>query len=255
MKITDNRPAAGVTRPRGTTAASAASAATAATAVDEAAASPIRARSINDVASFLGITPAELTPNVREGLAKLIAEVRRLRRDIEDRNRRIAYLEQLADEDPLTPILNRRAFVRELSRMMAFAERYGTPSSVLYFDVNGMKRINDQYGHNAGDAALTHVANLLVGHVRASDVVGRLGGDEFGIVLAQADEGVAAMKGTYLCSLIHKTPFVWDGDRVAVDLSFGASTFYGRSEPDEALSRADQAMYEQKRARGSNRRE
>jgi len=242
MKITDNRPVTGVTRPRRTTAAGP---------VEQAAQSPVRARSISDVASFLGITPEELTPNVREGLTKLIAEVRRLRREVERHGRRIAYLEQLADEDPLTPLLNRRAFVRELTRMMAFAERYGAPSSVLYFDVNGMKRINDGYGHNAGDAALTHVAGLLVAHVRASDVVGRLGGDEFGIVLAQADEAVASMKGTQLCDLISATPFDWEGRRISVDVSFGAFTFYARSEPDEALSRADQAMYEQKRARGT----
>jgi diguanylate cyclase (GGDEF)-like protein len=248
MKITDNRPVTGVAKPRRTAPAGAVGSV-------DGAQSPARARSINDVASFLGITPEELTPNVREGLTKLIAEVRRLRREVERHGRRIAYLERLADEDPLTPILNRRAFVRELSRMMAFAERYGAPSSVLYFDVNGMKRINDQYGHNAGDAALTHVADLLVGHVRASDVVGRLGGDEFGIVLAQADEGVASMKGGQLCDLIRQRPFDWEGEPISVDVSFGAFTFYDRSEPDEALSRADQAMYEQKRARGGGRRD
>ena len=98
------------------------------------------ARSVGEVATFLGIPEAELTPSVREGLSKLMAEVERLRQDNEEKDRRISYLERLADEDPLMPILNRRAFVRELSRMMAFTDRYGGISSVLFFDVDGMRR-------------------------------------------------------------------------------------------------------------------
>lgn len=207
-------------------------------------------RTVADVASFLGITEDELTPNVRDGLARLIAEVDRLRREIDSRERRIAHLERLADEDPLAPILNRRAFVRELSRMMAFAERYGTPSSVLYFDVNNMKAINDTYGHGAGDAALTHVANTLLSSVRATDAVGRLGGDEFGVLLAQADQGAASAKGANLKQAIESMPFVWDSRDLDVSISYGAYAFDGTGEPHEILRAADQAMYRQKRGNG-----
>ena len=89
------------------------------------------------------------------------------------------------------PVANRRSFVRELSRMLSYAQRYGGEISVLYFDVNDMKSINDTYGHAAGDAAIGHVANLLAASIRESDVVGRLGGDEFGIILANAPESEA----------------------------------------------------------------
>ena len=85
----------------------------------------------------------------------------------------------LADEDSLLPVINRRAFVRELSRAMSFAQRYTQPSSLAFFDVNNMKTINDELGHAAGDAALMHVAEMLLEHVRHSDVVGRLGGDQW----------------------------------------------------------------------------
>ncbi|MEE8145917.1 MAG: diguanylate cyclase, partial [Kiloniellales bacterium] len=91
-----------------------------------------------------------------------MAEVQRLRDELERAKKRLNQLEALADRDALTPVLNRRAFVRELSRMMAFTVRYKTPSSVLYFDVNGMKQINDSLGHAAGDAALNHLAGVLV---------------------------------------------------------------------------------------------
>lgn len=207
---------------------------------------------VREVASFLGIPAAELTPAVREGIQKLMQEVLRLRRENEIKDRRIARLEKLADEDPLTPILNRRAFVRELSRMMAYCERYGGGSGLLFFDVNGMKRINDTFGHAAGDAALTHVADILVGNVRTSDAVGRLGGDEFAVLLAQADETIALQKGAELAELIADTPFLWQGEPVTVTAAFGAVAFEGGKEPHEILDAADRAMYQRKRsARGT----
>ena len=209
--------------------------------------SPTPVRTVGEVATFLGIPEAELTPSVREGLSRLMAEVDRLRQDSEEKDRRISYLERLADEDPLMPILNRRAFVRELSRMMAFTDRYGGVSSVLFFDVDGMKTINDSHTHAAGDEALAHVANTLLENVRGSDVVGRLGGDEFGVLLVQADQTAANSKGASLAERISSTPFPYDGKPLTVSVSYGAFAFTGAGEPDEILNAADRAMYERKR--------
>src|SRR3546814_3521227 len=72
--------------------------------------------------------------------------------------------------------------------MAAFEERYGAAGAVLYFDVNDLKAINDRYGHAAGDAVLKQICEILLRETRASDVVGRLGGDEFGVILAQRSE-------------------------------------------------------------------
>lgn len=210
--------------------------------------SPGSPRSVEDVATLLGIPTAEMTPAVRQGLTKLIEDVVRLQKEIETKDKRIAYLEKLVDEDPLMPVLNRRAFVRELSRSMAFAERYGIQSSVLYFDVNGMKRINDTYGHAAGDAALSHVAETLVANVRKSDIVGRLGGDEFGVILVQADEQSAMAKGRTLAMRIAEVPFGWETEKLFVGVSFGASCFSRTiTSADEALAYADRHMYVAKR--------
>ena len=151
--------------------------------------------------------------------------------------------------DVLVPLANRRAFVRELSRLMAFAERYQTRGSVLYFDINGLKEINDSLGHGAGDAAIRHVAELLIGNVRASDVVGRLGGDEFGVILSQADEDAARAKADTLAAAIMAQPLEWEGRRLDVKVSCGCYAFAGGESVDDALAAADRAMYQQKKRR------
>lgn len=203
-------------------------------------------RSIADVTSVVGLDEAELSPAVRNSLALLMQEVDRLRRELERSRKRIEYLERLADEDSLVPVANRRAFVRELSRMVSFAERYGLGGYVIYFDVNYLKRINDAHGHAAGDAALCAIAKVLVDNLRESDVVGRLGGDEFGVILAQADEATAREKAATLAALIAATPFEWEGQAVPLSVAYGLQPLTGNVAPDAALDAADRAMYRQK---------
>jgi diguanylate cyclase (GGDEF)-like protein len=203
----------------------------------------------SDAISIMGIPEAELTPKVRSAIMTLLQEVDRLRQDVEDGKKRVAFLEKLADQDTLVPIANRRAFVRELSRMIAFAERYSTPSSVLYFDINGLKIINDNLGHAAGDAAIRHVAAVLTGNVRESDTVGRLGGDEFGVLLANATLTAAQEKAAILAGKIEAVPFEWDGKHVPLRVAHGAYSFTGGEDAAKALAEADKAMYERKQAK------
>jgi diguanylate cyclase (GGDEF)-like protein len=198
-----------------------------------------------------GISSKELPPEVRETLAKMQAEREAMQRELEDARERIAQLERLADEDSLAPIANRRAFVRELSRMIAFTRRYGPPSSVIYFDVNGMKQINDTHGHPAGDAALRHVADVLCKNVRESDVVGRLGGDEFGVILAQTSQEQANAKALVLADAIAATPLQWGKIEIMVSAAYGVYSFSGSDDAQVAIEAADKAMYTQKRVRRS----
>lgn len=200
-----------------------------------------------DQASFLGLTETELSPNVKAALTALLDEVRSLREELDRTRKRIQFLERVADEDAMLPIANRRAFVRELTRIISFSERYGSPGSVLYFDLNGMKQINDRFGHAAGDAALRHFSTLLVNNVRDSDVVGRLGGDEFGVILAQADVVQAQEKAAQLVGVIARSPFFWDGNEITLSCSIGMHEFHGQQSADEALSQADASMYQAKR--------
>lgn len=199
-----------------------------------------------DVASVLGIPQEELTPKVREAITKLMAEVDQMRQELDDNRARIEYLEQLADQDTLAPIANRRAFVRELSRNLSLAERYGTPSSIIYIDLNGLKQLNDTKGHAAGDAAILKVANILAGNVRESDVVGRLGGDEFGVMLSHADENAARSKAEQLAQSISADPLVWEGEAIPLEVAYGVHTIRSGVDAGAALEAADRAMYAHK---------
>lgn len=201
---------------------------------------------VRDLATVMGIPEEEFTPKVRAAIFGLLEEVSRLRQELDESKKRISHLEKLADEDSLVPIANRRSFVRELSRLLSYAQRYGGEVSVLYFDINDMKSINDSHGHAAGDAAIAHVAGLLAASIRESDVVGRLGGDEFGIILANAPESEAVQIATKLAKAISATPFDWKGEKLTVAISSGAYALKGEEDANDMLHHADRAMYAQK---------
>ena len=168
-----------------------------------------------------------------------LAEAERLKR-------RLAEVEQLADRDPLTPVLNRRAFLRELQRTAAFCARYGAPAVLVYFDLDGFKAVNDRYGHAAGDAVLGAVAQGLLDNVRESDVVARLGGDEFAVLLAQAEAGAAAAKAASLTAELEGAPVVFEGNAIPVRISAGVRAYEPGLTPTQWVAEADAAMFVRK---------
>jgi diguanylate cyclase (GGDEF)-like protein len=175
------------------------------------------------------------------------AALERLEGDMEQLVKRLNAAEQLADQDPLTPLLNRRAFTRELQRAIAAAERYEEPLCLVYFDLNGFKAINDLYGHAAGDAALQRVAEVLVGNVRTSDIVGRLGGDEFAALLTRAEPEGAARRAAELAAMIEAAPIEWEGRSFFLSIAHGLRNFERGRSAEELLAEADAAMYLRKR--------
>jgi diguanylate cyclase (GGDEF)-like protein len=204
-----------------------------------------------DAGSALGlpdIPEDALAADLRAAVAQLTAERDRLQGELANARDRIAALEHLADEDSLTGVANRRAFVRHLTRTIAVTHRHGVPASIIYFDVNNLKLINDMHGHPAGDAALRHIANLLHDKIRSSDIVGRLGGDEFGVVLAYIDEKQARKKAAALAATIAETPVPWGDLAIPVTAAYGVYAFSGTVDPQHAIEAADRAMYQQKRA-------
>jgi len=201
----------------------------------------------DEAVSLLGLPEGDLTPGVRSALRHLIEEAAGLRHELERTRGRLTELERLANEDSLTPISNRRAFLRDLARMIGYVERYGAACSLVYFDLNGLKGINDSFGHTVGDAALIHVAEMLLANTRSSDVVGRLGGDEFGVLLTRADEAVALAKAEQLADVVALTPVVSSGDAISISIAYGAHRLAAGEEPQVALAAADRAMYRQKR--------
>ncbi|MBI1251759.1 MAG: diguanylate cyclase [Alphaproteobacteria bacterium] len=172
----------------------------------------------------------------RAALAALIAERDMLRRHL-------AEAEALADRDGLTGAINRRAFMRELHRALAAAERYGTPSAVLYIDLDAFKQINDRFGHAAGDAVLAHVARVLRDQVRETDVVGRIGGDEFAVILNHATLDDGKVKARALQDALRANPLVFQDVKHRVDASIGVHACARSEDAETALARADEAMY------------
>ncbi len=194
-----------------------------------------------------GVPENELTPTAREAMLGLVAELEDLRRDLKEARARVGYLERLADQDSLVPVVNRRAFTRELSRTMSYARRYGVPCSVLYFDVNELKEINDTHGHAAGDAALVSVAETLVASVREFDIVGRLGGDEFGVILVHVAREAAAEKAASLAAAVEAKPLAYRGNTIGISVAFGSYEFRPDENLDHVIDAADKAMYAHKK--------
>jgi len=184
--------------------------------------------------------------DVRAELDALRCEVSRLAAELTDMRAHASLLETLAQEDPLTGLLNRRGFFRDLARAVAHRTRYGTNVAVLLADLDAFKPINDTYGHEAGDKALVHLAALLRSTVRSSDSVGRLGGDEFGVILWHAEEAVARQKARSLEILIAGSPLPWEGSTLRLGCSIGVAALETADTAEDALARADRAMYARK---------
>jgi len=201
-----------------------------------------------DSAAFLGLGEADLTPAVQAALTNLLSEIEELRTEVGRLKARLNEAEGLADQDPLTPLLNRRAFLRELRRVLTFAQRYGGPASLIYFDLDGFKAVNDRFGHAAGDAALGAVAARLSVHVRESDILGRIGGDEFGVILVQADLSAALAKAATLAAAIEDEPIACGEWLIPLKISFGVRQIDPGLTAEQVLAEADGQMYARKRA-------
>jgi diguanylate cyclase (GGDEF)-like protein len=204
---------------------------------------------LQKAASLLGIPEAEFTPRVRDAVMALMHDLERLMREVEETRAQLDDASRSADQDVLLPILNRRAFLREVSRFIAFAERHGTPSSLLYFDLDNFKAVNDAHGHAAGDVVLKHFSDLLAGQIRETDVLARLGGDEFGVILSHVTLDQAKKKAESLAQALRAQPPIWNGEVVKLSFSCGANELKAGERADRAIDAADRAMYVEKRAK------
>ena len=193
--------------------------------------------------------PAPLGAPLAVDATALAQENAELRAELARLQARLAEAEGLADRDALTPLFNRRALMRELARARAATERYGGPASLVYFDLDGLKAINDRFGHSAGDAVLQAVAERLIGHVRASDVAGRMGGDEFAVILTQTNGFQAEAKARALAKAIAAEPVEGLPPVVRLQVSWGVAEIRPEASPDAIVAEADAAMYAARHAR------
>jgi diguanylate cyclase (GGDEF)-like protein len=178
----------------------------------------------------------------------LLAEISRLRGEVATLEARVEELDRLANMDSLVPVANRRGLIAQLDMMIARFERHGTPGALLFVDVDGLKALNDAFGHAAGDAALIHLTEMMVASVRQTDMVARIGGDEFVILLDHADEGSACDTAARLADRVAGCEFCFEGKCLPLSIAIGFTHLQAGDSAVAVLDRADEAMYREKDA-------
>ena len=178
--------------------------------------------------------------------AAMLAELDLLRR-------KIVELEQLADTDTLTPLANRRAFLRAVDRAIRLADRHQTQTALAFLDVDGLKAINDAYGHITGDAVLLHISERLRSAFRVTDLAARVSGDEFAILLDHVSEADAQQRIGDLVSAVANDPVRVGQKDLSIRLSWGLTMIRADDSVDVAMGRADAAMYRARSAQRSDR--
>lgn len=162
-------------------------------------------------------------------------------------------MKEIAVSDQLTGLLNRRGFGEQAERIYATARRTDRPVSLIMTDIDRFKTINDEFGHAAGDKALCHFAKILRVTRRVDDVLARMGGEEFAIVLPGTELEESIRIAEDLCKLLEEAPMMVDGETVTMTASFGVATLsLNDTCLTDAVIRADRALYRSKRA-GRNR--
>ncbi len=180
-------------------------------------------------------------------LERALIYAARIERQLADQTQRIAYLQDLSRTDDLTGLLNRRGFMDQFRRALAFSRRYGHEGLLLYCDLDSFKSVNDAYGHAAGDALLQLTGKTLLDAVRDCDVVGRLGGDEFAVVLVQTSWRDGLKRARTIQWRLEQTTLDFDNHAIPLRVSIGYEAYGPEDAIDDLICRADMAMYYFKR--------
>ncbi|MCH8536411.1 MAG: GGDEF domain-containing protein [Alkalimonas sp.] len=162
--------------------------------------------------------------------------------------RLISRIRYLAERDQLTGLWNRRAMLKNLDQSHQSWLRHQFPYSLIWLDLDHFKKVNDRYGHDAGDAALKHCSHVLQQQLRDEDLLGRHGGEEFLIILPGIQQEGASSAAERLRLALLEQPFIWQSESMLLTASFGVITVQPESTPQQMLQQADAAMYQAKEA-------
>lgn len=165
---------------------------------------------------------------------------------LSEQKRRIKQLESLAATDELTGLPNRRGFLEFMKRAVSSARRYGEPHVLAFVDLNDFKKINDQWGHEAGDITLRHVAHIFGNSVRDSDFVARLSGDEFAIILTRCNETDGQDRIARILANLANSSIVVRRIEIRINASAGVVCFDGSEKAAAVVKAADMLMYADK---------
>lgn len=169
----------------------------------------------------------------------------------------VSFQQQMLDaalRDGLTKAFNKRYFLGRLETELAYAKRHRAPLSLVMFDVDHFKRVNDTYGHLAGDYVLQKISKLTQNTVRSEDVFARYGGEEFGVICRGVTLGNAGILGERLRTAVESHSFEHEGTRMPITISVGVAAYPDLpiDLPDQLIAAADEALYQAKRT-GRNR--
>jgi len=182
-----------------------------------------------------------------EALAKSTLRLKKLEQESQQLKQRLNEEHAQAIHDALTGIHNRLAYQERIEHEYGRWKRYRKPLSLILFDVDRFKRINDKYGHKAGDKALRMIAKYLKQTIRESDFVARYGGEEFIVIMPETNIEEALLVANKLREKITDVYFHYGDEKVAVSLSAGAASFCDNDSVESVFQRADQALYQAKR--------
>lgn len=161
-------------------------------------------------------------------------------------------LRRLAERDSLTSVFNRRSFMSLVEKALSQAKRTNQTIGILLIDLDHFKAINDTLGHKGGDDALRHFVGTSIATLRNEDIIGRLGGEEFGILLTGAGLGDALATAERVRAAVEGSPLKTDQSTISLTISVGVAISRADDAPESILDRADKAMYDAKR-KGRNR--
>lgn len=194
-----------------------------------------------DVASLLGMPLGAIPLPVQDKVAELVDEVEHLRAELNQAQHHVHWLEELSDHHPLLPVLHRRAFLRELSRVVEQSERAGLSGTLVLLHVGGVELLRSVHGLEAGDAALTHLANRLKAELRQTDLLGYLDSGDFALALTLAEDEPAEDKARKLAASLSSQPFEWQGQSFHFTLLAGQAHFRPGDTAQSLLLAADKS--------------
>lgn len=196
----------------------------------------------NDVFTVMDVPAGEVTPKVQETLNQIMQEFDKLRDELDHARSHILYLEELSESHTYLPVINRRGLHRELSRMLALGERAGVVNTFVCFHVRNIEDIRRRFGHAAAEAGLTWAAETLIGNCRDTDIVGSLGGHDFGVILTLADSDNAAEKALELATVLEGGSFPWDRERLSLKTAHGLHSFESGDNAETVMQKADDVL-------------
>lgn len=206
-----------------------------------------------DIRRLIETPLASMPGQTRDFVERVLAFAAEAQQTIADQKSRIEHLETLSMTDELTGLLNRRGFDNALNRALGNAKRHDEQGLLVAIDLDGFKPVNDSYGHAAGDALLRFIAKFLDERVRTTDYLGRIGGDEFAILMVNCDLAPARHRALEIRDQLNEAVAPLGCGTLPVRASFGIAPYDASSSAETVQHMADVAMYHDKRRRACAR--